>query len=156
MQKPINQLREYTRIYNQTDAVYRRFAEISKLPDSALSVLYSIRSTSHFCTQAQICMQWALSKQTVNSALKILLRRSLITLCRTAADGRSKELHLTEAGEAFCVQHIDPIIEIDRTIFRRMTAEERSTLLSISGRYLTLLSEEAAKVLTRMEGGAHP
>ena len=62
------QLHIYNAIYKETDAVYSGFAKRSGLSDCAFWLLYSIRDSEDTCRQKDLCGQWTMSKQTVNSA----------------------------------------------------------------------------------------
>ena len=108
------QLRTYNAIYKETDALYSELARRSGLSDCAFWLLYSLRDTEGICRQKDICGQWTLSKQTVNSALKGLESQGLIILQPETGNAKSKRILLTDKGNRFAEQHIDPVFELEQ------------------------------------------
>ena len=90
------QLHIYNAIYKETDAVYSGFAKRSGLSDCAFWLLYSIRDSEDTCRQKDLCGQWTMSKQTVNSALKGLEKQGFIVLEPDVDDGKSKRIRAEE------------------------------------------------------------
>ncbi len=144
------QLSEYNSIYSQTDALYGKFAALSGLSDSAFMVLYIIREIGQPCTQKTICEQWSFSKQTINSALKTLLKHELIQLQQSDTDKRIKKIVLTQKGQLFSRKYVDPVVNIERTIFIKMSEKERTALINSSRRYLEIFTQEAKEVLSNI------
>jgi DNA-binding MarR family transcriptional regulator len=140
------QLSEYFSIWKETDALYGRFAKISGISDTAFWVLYCMRRGPQNPTQKSIREQWTLSKQTVNSALKELERKHIISLCGMENDRRSKRIVLTEAGVRFMEKYIDAVCGLEERVFQKMNGSEREAMIQSSKRYLELLREESAGI----------
>ena len=64
------QLKEYYGFWNQTNALYTRWAKDHGMTCDALFVLYAIYSGGGNCRQKEICREWSMPKQTVSSILK--------------------------------------------------------------------------------------
>ncbi|HQO11894.1 MAG TPA: MarR family transcriptional regulator [Petrotogaceae bacterium] len=143
------QLMEYYQIFKETDAIYNRLAKRAGLAESAYWVIYSIRMMDGRCTQKEICSQWSLSKQTVNSGLKYLEKEGLIMLAEFSEDRRSKEILLTENGEKFSKKYIDTVFEMEMETFEKMSDRERKGLIDSSRRYRDLLQKQADSFLDR-------
>lgn len=141
------QLREFNAIFKETDAIYSRFAKRSGLSDCAFWLLYSVREADGNCTQKEICGQWAMNKQTVNSALKVLEKRGFITLVPSETDKRSRYIVLTEQGERFALENIDIIFQLEQLTLQKMTDTERDAMIEINRRYYKLFEAETRNIV---------
>ena len=65
-------LEEFNQLYKTLDDIYHKYAKSRGLSDSALWLLYSLRSSSSAHTQSELCSAWHYPPQTVNSVLKNL------------------------------------------------------------------------------------
>lgn len=137
-----DQLNEYYATFKEADAIYNSLAKKCGLSDAALWVLYSIREAKDECTQKMIKEQWSMSKQTVNSAIRDLIKDDLIVLSESQSDKRSKQIKLTENGEKFAIENIDTIYRYECSAFERMTDKERTDLIVNSRKFLELLRLE--------------
>ena len=136
------QLHIYNAIYKETDALYSELARRSGLSDCAFWLLYSQRDTEGICRQKDICGQWTLSKQTVNSALKRLESQGLIILEPEAGNAKSKRILLTDKGDRFAEQHIDQVFELEQRVLHRMGEAAVEAMLDTNRCYLELFREE--------------
>ena len=136
------QLHTYNAIYKETDALYSELARRSGLSDCAFWLLYSLRDTEGICRQKDICGQWTLSKQTVNSALKRLESQGLIILEPEAGNAKSKRILLTDQGDRFAEQHIDQVFELEQRVLHRMGEAAVEAMLDTNRCYLELFREE--------------
>ena len=119
------------------------------MSDAALWLLYVIRLGGNNLTQAAICADWHYPPQTINSALKRLEAQGLVALAPVTGSRRDKAVHLTAEGEKTVEHVIDPLVEAERSALAALAPEERAALVSLSQRYLDLLS----KPLGTLEGG---
>ena len=129
-------------IKKQIDALYSELARRSGLSDCAFWLLYSLRDTEGICRQKDICGQWTLSKQTVNSALKRLESQGLIILEPEAGNAKSKRILLTDKGDRFAEQHIDQVFELEQRVLHRMGEAAVEAMLDTNRCYLELFREE--------------
>ncbi|HMM07381.1 MAG TPA: MarR family winged helix-turn-helix transcriptional regulator [Clostridiales bacterium] len=146
-EKILAQLNEYYATLKEADALYGLLAKESGLSDATLWVLYSIRQMEGECTQKTVVEQWAMSKQTVHSAVNDLLREGLIMLFPSAKDRRRKRIVLTEAGVAFAEKNIDTIYDLECAAFGQLGEEERRNLINAGRRYLELFRREVLSYL---------
>lgn len=145
------QLMEFYAISNEIDAFFTQLAIQSGLSVSAHWTLYFIRQSENGCTQKSICKQWSMSKQTVNSALKVLNQKGMITLHPSEDDRRSKQIHLTLEGEAFAKKHLDVIFAAEEKTFMELSESSRIALIQGSKDYLNALQKNLADILQKQE-----
>ncbi len=136
------QLMECSSIRKETGALYGEMAKKSGLSGAAYWVLYYIWLLDGVCTQKDICKQWSFSKQTVNTALKSLERKALISVVRVESDRRSKRIMLTEDGERFSSKYIKIARQTEKIALQKMSDAERDAMIQGSRRYLELFKEE--------------
>ena len=66
------------------------------------------------CTQKQICNEWALPKQTVNTLCKSFITQGLIKIVPHTGDKREKLMTLTDKGQEIAKPMIEPLLEIEK------------------------------------------
>lgn len=135
------------RSFKETDAVYSKFARQSGLSECAFWLLYSIREADGKCTQREICGQWTMSKQTVNSALKGLEKNGYIVLMSSEADKRSKYIALTDKGVQFARENIDIIFKLEQNALKKMSSTERTAMIESNRKYQKLFQSETERFL---------
>ena len=91
------QLKEYYGLWNQTNALYTRWAKDHGMTCDALFVLYAIYYGGGNCRQKEICREWSMPKQTVSSILKNFEEKGYLSFQPDEADRRGKKIGLTEA-----------------------------------------------------------
>lgn len=141
------QLRDYNAIYKETDAIYSEFAKRSGLSDCAFWLMYSICEADGKCTQSEICGQWKMSKQTVNSALKGLEKNGYITLSAAKTGKHSKYISLTEKGVKFVHENITVVFDAEQLALQKMSDTERIAMIESARKYQILLKAEAERFL---------
>ena len=141
------QLREFNSIYKETDAIYGELAKQSGLSECAFWLMYSIREADSKCTQREICGQWTMSKQTVNSALKGLENAGYIVLTSSETDKRSKYIALTDKGVQFARKNIDVVFELEQFALQKMSDTERLALIENNRKYQELFRAETTRFL---------
>ncbi|HWQ74600.1 MAG TPA: MarR family transcriptional regulator [Syntrophomonas sp.] len=143
------QLRDFNTIIKETDAIYGELAKQSGLSDCAFWLMYSLCEADGECTQKDLCDQWIISKQTVNSALKGLEKNGYITLTSSETDKRSKYIVLTDKGVRFAHEHIDIVFKLEELAFEKLSVTERAAMLEANRKYQELLQAEAERFLNK-------
>ena len=138
---------EVNRTYKEEDELYRRLARRSGLSEAAFWTLYAMETAPGPVTQAKVCSYLSISKQTINSALKQLEQTGHIRL--TGGPGRTKYLDLTQQGRALISRTIRPVLEAEERVFLGLSEEERTGLLALERRYLSLLLQESEQIFQR-------
>ena len=93
--------------FMELDRAYVQLARACGLSEAEFWCLVAVRHGAE--TQREICEQFSLSPQTVNSAFKLLIRKELIRLEPYAHNQRSKRAALTERGRAFVSERVAPL-----------------------------------------------
>lgn len=141
MVRKIEQLQEWFQLYKEYDGIFHDLALKMELSDSAFLILYGICYLGNGCLQKDICANYTISKQTVNSSTRRLVQEGF--LCLKSGSGRDMHLHLTPAGEAFAQKYIYPIIDMEEEAFLEMSPQERDALVHLTHKYVRLMREKA-------------
>lgn len=123
--------------YKDLDHTFSLFSKACGLSDAEYWALVMIRDG--VCTQRDISEQLSMSKQTVNSAFRQLIKKGLVRLETVENNLRTKRIFLTDSGIQFAEQHIDSILRLEEQIWDTMTEEERSTLTKLTRKYNDLM-----------------
>lgn len=141
------QLCELNTVLKETDAIYGELAKRSGLSNSAFWLMYSLHEADGICTQREICDQWTMSKQTVNSALKGLEKSGYIVLTSSETDKRSKHIALTDKGLQFAHENIDVVFELEESTLGKMSYVECVAMIESNQKYQKLLRAEMERFL---------
>ncbi len=151
-----NSAQEQLAVLNQIDRrqseLYHRFAAHLGISGTAFWVLYSLCESDGVYTQNSLADLWCIPKQTINSAISILMKEEYVELVQMKKARNSKSIHLTEKGNAFCKKGIIPLFMAEQKAFSRLTEEERDAALTISEKHHLFLQEELGKLLEPEKG----
>ncbi len=96
-------------------------------------------------TQSKISEKLSLSRQTLNSAFKQLIKKGLVYLKPYENDQRTKEAILTDKGIDFVEKNLIFMHRTEELAWQKMTREEQNTLAELSGKFRDLLKEVLEK-----------
>ena len=129
--------------WQRLDAIYEEYARAHGLSYTGLVVLYYIyMAKEEECTQKFLCEKTLLPKQTINSAVKVLLKQSIIRLEETGSDRRKKYIVLTEKGEALCQETMIPLDKAELEAVGRINPHKWHILTETIDKFATVLGEE--------------
>ena len=141
MEKSIKpSLKRWNRLIKQQDEFYHKWSKKCGLADAQFWVLYALCETENSLCQNNFCETWCYSKQTVNSAVKTLIKNELITLDFVDGSRKQKALKLTEKGEQFCDLHVRTLQKIEEDVIESLNEQEREVFLKLYARLLNGLS----------------
>lgn len=143
------QLKELNRLYKETDDMYHDISVGLGLSDSAMMILYGICQSAEPCTQRDICNQWSLKKQTINSAIGSLIKSGYLFTRPSDSDCRNKFIELTEQGRKLVEKTVLPLLEAEKNAFSCFTAGERELLLKLTAKHVGFLQAETKKLLSK-------
>ena len=119
------ELREFNKIYKEFDDLWHETALHIGLSDSAFDILYSVYCLGDGCLQRDICALSFGRKQTINSAIQM-----------KQGKGREMHIYLTDTGKRFVKQKVEPLVEIENSVWREMPPEERQELIRLTKQYV--------------------
>lgn len=134
------ELKEYNRFYKEFDGLYHELAQKAGLSDSAFLILYTLAEFGGGCLQKDIADFYGISKQTINSSIKNLETRGILSLQK----GKRRELHLylTQEGQKLVEEKIVPIVKMENRIFAEMGPEESRELLRLMRKLVSLYRKQ--------------
>lgn len=138
-------------LYKATDRLYAKFAHRCGISDSAYWVLYAIVFSDEPVTQGILADVWSYSKQTVNSAVRALQDKGLVTLDFVPGNKKSKFIALTEQGKEFSRIYLEPAMKAEQRAFATMTLEERAELIRLINKYTTAIDAEINQLSLALE-----
>ena len=137
-------LKRFSCLTAEIDAVYHDAALRLGLSDSALMILYTVCTYGESCLLYDITRLSGVSKQTIHSALHKLADEGVVYL--EPVSGRKKRVCLTETGKAFAEQTVLQVIEIENGIFGGWTEAEREMYIGLTQRYLSAFREKVKEL----------
>lgn len=133
------QLAKFNQIYKEMDIIYHNYAKRLGLSDTVFWILYCISERDEPLTQRGLCKEWSFAPQTLNSALKEMEKRGLISLDLVQGNKKNKWLHLTADGKQLVSEAILPLMRAEGESFSAMSDEECEQMLSLTRRYTDIL-----------------
>lgn len=125
--------------------MYHRIALRIGISDSTLIVLCALAEAGNGCRQKDISHYFCLSKQTINSCVKNLSHKGLITL--HPEKGRDLKILLTPTGNQFVQENVAPLIQKEVTAFNDLGSHDLDELLRITEKYLNLFKEKSKDLI---------
>lgn len=136
-----NGLRLFNKICKETNVIYHNYAASKGISDTTFWILYSIYYYGEGITQTDICEEWFYSAQTINSALKAMEQKELITLKLAPENKKSKQIYFTEKGHLFADELIQPVIDAEKQSFTGLDKKELEAMFDISFNHLKQLEK---------------
>lgn len=141
-----DQLNLLNRLYKEMDDIYRKLAAGFGLSDAAFWVLYTLCREEGDFSQNDLCGMWFYPKQTINSAITVLIKKEYVILQQIPGTRNRKAVRLTETGQAFCEKSIIPLIHAEDDSFTQMQEEERTMFLKLFQRQIDSMKESLQSV----------
>ncbi len=133
-------MRRCNLLQSEIETVYHEAAKKFGISDSTLIILYTLCMFGQSCPLSEIIRLSGLRKQTVNSALRNMERDGLISL---AASGiKTKDVCLTEKGEALAEKTALPLLQAEDAIFLSWEEQDVEQYLTLTARFLEGLKEK--------------
>lgn len=146
-----NQMQTLDRLYKESDRICNDYAAHFGMNNTAFWVLYTLSHVDEPVTQNDLCKEWFLPAQTINSAVSGLVKDGLVRLEPIPGTKNRKSIVLTEAGRELCGRTISMVDEIERAAMLDFTEEERELYLSLFRRHLENLKKAKAELFGGIE-----
>lgn len=117
---------EINGVFNEFDRLYSLAASNMGLSDSAFDILYALSAYGDGCTQKELCERCWTGKQTLNSSIKRLANRGIVSL--KPGHGRETLVMLTHKGRALIEEKIDQFIQVEAQAFNVLDKSEQDAL----------------------------
>lgn len=134
---------------NDLEAIYHQAALKLGIPDSVLIVLYTVHDLGEGCRLCDICTTSGLSKQTINSAVRMLEKEGVLYL--EAEGGRTKRVLLTEHGREYLNKTAGRLYKAECAAFQSWTQEEFARYLELMAKYNQCIRVEIEKMEDKTE-----
>ena len=135
--EPEARLETFRDVSMEFDHVYGLLAKSCGLSETEYWALILIHEGVE--TQREISEQLSLSRQTLNSAFKQLIRKGLIRLAPFEHDQRSKRALLTPEGQRFVETTIAQSRYLEEQAWKTLTREEQADLIRLTHQFSTAL-----------------
>ena len=137
---------EFISASKEVDDLYHMLALKFNLSDSAMWILCTMREANRELTQSEIAQEMSMSRQTVNSAIKNLVKQGYLRLEAVSGDRRNKTLSFTEEGEIFVKRTVDRVLSLEHQVFENLEVEEQEKITQILRKYTRFMKEGAEKI----------
>lgn len=138
----LKQIKEYNALWRETTAIYEEWAKARGFSYYELLVILSIDEMKEGCTQREICRQWFLPKQTVNSILQNFLKKEWINFVQMETDKRNKLIIMTEEGRKQIEKISRDLQEHEYRVWEKLGEETGKVLLKGTALYNKFFREE--------------
>lgn len=130
---------EFNQIDGRIERSYHAAAVKMGLSDSELWILYTLLTNGSEMLQAELTALTAMSKTTVNSALKKLEREGVLLL--TPGSGRNICVSLTEKGMHLSENTVCRLVELENRIYESWSPDEQALLIRLISDYADKLAD---------------
>lgn len=137
-------LKEYNSSFKECNEIYRKIAAKLGISESEFMVLYALVEINAV-RQKDIVDYFSISKQTINSAVKKLVRNQIVELKQ--AKGREMQIILTPAGKIFTQEKMAPIVNCEKKALAAMGKKESQELVRLTKMYLENFKGQIKQIL---------
>ncbi|MGN0075816.1 MAG: MarR family winged helix-turn-helix transcriptional regulator [Parafannyhessea sp.] len=145
-----SRVRDIDILFRESDRLYYEVSRGCGLSLAAYWTLVSV-VTQGSATQAQIADDMAMSRQTVNSAVKSLEKRGYVRLDPTDDGRHAKMVTLTDCGRAFCDDNVNPAVEAEERAFASLPEEDRAEFVRLIHGYVDAIDLEMGRIIRSRE-----
>ena len=136
--------RKIWEVWGRPNGLYSSWAASKNINYYLLFVLYALEGQEAM-TQKKICTYTGLAKQTVNSVIRSLKEKGYIELVPGLADGREKQVVLTEKGIAYSSGILTPLRELEHRVYQIMGSGQVQQMVDQITLFNTVLEKEMEK-----------
>lgn len=137
-----NDLKELNNLYKEWFEIYHKISAKLGLSDSEFLIIYALVELK-LNRQKDIADYYYISKQTINSAVKKLVKTGIIELKQ--AKGRDMQIIFTQSGKSFAQEKIIPIVNIEKKAMIEMGQKESQELLRLTRKHLDIFKKQISQ-----------
>ena len=117
-------------------SIYKLSLVKFNISENEFWIWYALIIMNEKCTQQDIVNNWFISKQTVNTIIK--------NLVKTMPNNHNKKIIcLTKKGRDYGEKIVLPMSSMELKAFGKLTLEDRKKLIEIMSKYIQILKDEA-------------
>lgn len=125
--------------FHHQDHIWRAYAALSGLSDTAFLILCTLRIDGEGQTQNHIAALWHLAPQSVNSAVRRLTELGYLRLEKQPGSGNSKALYLTPEGRHFCSGQVDALRRAEEEALGQLSQDDLELYIELTHRLTTAM-----------------
>ena len=137
-----NYIHRYNTLWRETSVLYEDWAKKRGISYFELLTILSVTEAQTPCTQKDICDQWILPKQTVNSVLANFVKRGWVRLSPSPKDRRNKEILLTGEGKIAAAKIAGDLQEKENAVWLKLGKKRADEMLENTAIYNQFFKEE--------------
>ena len=137
-----NDIKELNSLYKEWFEIYHKISAKFGLSDSEFLIIYALVELK-LNRQKDIADYYYISKQTINSAVKKLVRTGIIELKQSK--GRDMQIIFTQSGKSFAQEKIIPIVNIEKKAMIEMGQKESQELLRLTRKHLDIFKKQISQ-----------
>ncbi len=119
--------------FNRLESIYAAYRKQSDLSNAEYWCLIYIYDG--FQKQIDISQQAFVSRQTINSAFRLLQKKGLIELIENPEDSRAKLAILTEEGAGLAKEYHDQLISSEERAWSALSEDEQAQLIGLLDKF---------------------
>jgi|LGVE01.1.fsa_nt_gb DNA-binding MarR family transcriptional regulator len=135
------QLEAVTSSLSRTNEIYGRWAKKQGLNYNSLMILYTMHRKEN-CTQKQICDEWLIPKQTVNTICKEFNKSGHLIFETNPNDKRGKLIKFTKSGRTYADGILNALYTLEEKTMQKMGAEMCECLVKSNKQFCEFFEHE--------------
>ena len=143
-QKRKNEIHRINYLTSEMESYYHQASLKLGVSDSISMILYTIYDSETDCLLSDVYKRTGISKQTINSAIRILENSDILHL--EAHTGRAKKIVLTEKGKVYIQKTAAKIYQAEIEAFATWSDDEIEAYIRLMEKYAECFRKQIEKM----------
>ena len=126
---------------NRINELYAKWAKKHGLNYNSLMIIYAMYEMK-ICTQKQICNEWMMPKQTVNSIFMELRDKGYLIFETDSTDKRERRARFSDTGLQYAKNILEGLLQIEENVMKKMGKEACNWMLVTNQEYCRIFETE--------------
>ncbi|WP_298019354.1 MarR family winged helix-turn-helix transcriptional regulator [uncultured Dysosmobacter sp.] len=137
------QMEQLCACFCRQEELYREWAKAHSMSYNEVMTLYALDLGRSY-TQKQICEEWLIPKQTLNTIVKDLERKGCV--CMESLPGkREKTVRFTERGHAYAGGHLRELYQMEERAMAALDGDMRRAVVEGAQRFTEAFAQEVRR-----------
>ena len=138
------QFKTFNHQIKELSGVYRNILSHSGISENEFWIWYTllVMDGDSEYSQQDICDEWSLSKQTVNTIITNMVKKGYVELEVIPGTRNKKIIHITDTGRKYSEEIVIPIAEAEQKALEKIPAKERLACANAFNKYIVFLKKE--------------